>query len=1395
MSRRSLDLMSPAMNIRSKMKENIRCSAGQAEFITPGPLNAPKKKSASKTYKPKKVFPVVLPKTSKDEFENETPRTLLRNIIRTEPESSLLIPERPVALVEGEAQPESGSETSSTSTVSLDRVLPDIVSEDNSLMPSNVGKLGRKRKKKKKKIHISQFLSPDERNSLSNVAPGPADNSAGNSFGGISLSVPDPEKSILKPGLQRRPKKRKVISVEDFEQAVNQDLQNFHSQDKCATESQVAFSDKSATGMGTFPLDIMLSNTELFIQPSTQLLSPSSSVSVMKNSSLISDTRRAADSGLKPTNMRSVISTHDLISSSDPVLGIPKVTSDVHQSEDSVSALYHSRNIGGVTGHITGIDSAPVNQADTDEFRSPTKASVLSPGYFKRSKVQGPSGHSQSIIGSPAKIAEVQSPGSDTASSARRSRRVAGIQGPEIQSPLSKTVSGVSDRVFDVVESERGSDKILGNSGSTAEVQDLAVESALSRRIAKIQDTPGKFSLVRGSPVNIAEIRSPVIRTAVVPEHSRHSIGVGSPSGSSSLIPGSPRSKTYRHTGEIVAEQRYSTTLDNVTEPNDGFDLVAGGPRNITDIQSSTSKSFSRLSENSANAPESEYPADSVPGRPQLRKIADVQESETQGPLSKTMSRSSDNAFNVQEPESGSNSVTGNSRDITAMPTQETGSVLRSSRRPADAQQHFGGSDSLPGSPRNVAKIKGPGNEPTSLPRTSQRTGDSTSVPGSPDSIAEVHGPVNDDTVLRVSRRYSYKQPCDESDLVPKSSPKSTDIQSPMRKTLSPGHSRKTASLPISFGNSTSLSRSRRNQTEVQSFNNNTVSTPRSHRIVADVHSPLCGTKIAPRNTSNVIDTQSPSATLRQKLSVKILNLFEEIDHDSVMASPISSTGVQKAGTGVISKHLASHGPSHNLELASESSRSRLRISSPSSKTLQTPQHSNRSTTPQNSVHGSSPVLRSSRLNVEVYSPVKKVSSPRHSTTGSDLRGLSNSSRVESSSLRLIPAPVPDEAQGENLELEPEHEESRNAAFSITTGKGSGNVLEVVSRHSAGTSTLTGNMPRIEELENSVFLASEGRGGALSIHSSSDPVSESVNRTHVAHSADGTEDDQEFFAKRKSSQFDKLLDVLASESGVSTEKVPLTSGPDKKAASVAYDGPLSSPSSSGSQSESINKTLGGYAAERVVYAHKFRTTGEPEDDERHEIVEDEVIIPANKEPSEEPEEEQDTSDVTEAESDDCSSNRPAFLQIRQASSSPILARSHFLKTTPSIIQKQVPVPKKEPHKRVQKSAEKVPRLPRSLIKSIFAHYAKVKVSKDGYAAVDRCVELYLQQVCKDLDIFANHAKRKTVEKEDVELLLKRQGHVSDKVPLNVLIERHLPLEYRSLLIPAAVSGNEIIPKK
>ncbi|KAB1274012.1 Centromere protein T [Camelus dromedarius] len=94
---------------------------------------------------------------------------------------------------------------------------------------------------------------------------------------------------------------------------------------------------------------------------------------------------------------------------------------------------------------------------------------------------------------------------------------------------------------------------------------------------------------------------------------------------------------------------------------------------------------------------------------------------------------------------------------------------------------------------------------------------------------------------------------------------------------------------------------------------------------------------------------------------------------------------------------------------------------------------------------------------------------------------------------------------------------------------------------------------------------------------------------------------------------------------------------------------------------------------------------------------------------------------------------------------------------------------------------------------LFSFYAKMPMEKKSLEMVEKCLDKYFQHLCDDLEVFAAHAGRKTVRPEDLELLMRRQGLVTDQVSLHVLVERHLPLEYRQLLIPCAFSGNSVFP--
>ncbi|XP_059939835.1 centromere protein T [Mesoplodon densirostris] len=94
---------------------------------------------------------------------------------------------------------------------------------------------------------------------------------------------------------------------------------------------------------------------------------------------------------------------------------------------------------------------------------------------------------------------------------------------------------------------------------------------------------------------------------------------------------------------------------------------------------------------------------------------------------------------------------------------------------------------------------------------------------------------------------------------------------------------------------------------------------------------------------------------------------------------------------------------------------------------------------------------------------------------------------------------------------------------------------------------------------------------------------------------------------------------------------------------------------------------------------------------------------------------------------------------------------------------------------------------------LFGFYAKMPMEKKAVEMVEKCLDRYFKHLCDDLEVFAAHAGRKTVRPEDLELLMRRQGLVTDQASLHVLVERHLPLEYRQQLIPCAFSGNTVFP--
>ncbi|XP_068439931.1 Golgi integral membrane protein 4 isoform X2 [Clinocottus analis] len=167
-------------------------------------------------------------------------------------------------------------------------------------------------------------------------------------------------------------------------------------------------------------------------------------------------------------------------------------------------------------------------------------------------------------------------------------------------------------------------------------------------------------------------------------------------------------------------------------------------------------------------------------------------------------------------------------------------------------------------------------------------------------------------------------------------------------------------------------------------------------------------------------------------------------------------------------------------------------------------------------------------------------------------------------------------------------------------------------------------------------------------------------------------------------------------------------------------------------------------------------------------------------------------------SDEIPSKTPAFVRqkIKFAQPNPLASPSVLKNVQSGSPGEGLPAPKqKQVRKKRTGPAKKKTDLPKSYLMSVFRHFAKTKVSEDVYPVLNEIMDKYFDRVAEDLETYAVHAKRKTIEVEDVELLLKRQGYVNDKVPVEVLIEKYLRMDQRKLLIPIATSGNVVFPKK
>ncbi|XP_040923243.1 uncharacterized protein cenpt isoform X2 [Toxotes jaculatrix] len=203
--------------------------------------------------------------------------------------------------------------------------------------------------------------------------------------------------------------------------------------------------------------------------------------------------------------------------------------------------------------------------------------------------------------------------------------------------------------------------------------------------------------------------------------------------------------------------------------------------------------------------------------------------------------------------------------------------------------------------------------------------------------------------------------------------------------------------------------------------------------------------------------------------------------------------------------------------------------------------------------------------------------------------------------------------------------------------------------------------------------------------------------------------------------------------------------------------------------------------------HGIEDNGHPSDASSEEA--------AGSDPAEQEEELEDEDDDDESEEFPCKT--PAFVREKRKFFQPDpQASPSVLKNIQTSTGEALPGSKpKKVQQRKRGPTNKEAGLPKNYLMGVFKHFAKMKVSADVYPVLKQIMDKFFDRLADDLETYAGHAKRKTIEVEDAELLLKRQGYVNDKVPVEVLIEKYLRMEQRKLLIPIATSGNVVVPKK
>ncbi|CCJ30863.1 unnamed protein product, partial [Pneumocystis jirovecii] len=82
----------------------------------------------------------------------------------------------------------------------------------------------------------------------------------------------------------------------------------------------------------------------------------------------------------------------------------------------------------------------------------------------------------------------------------------------------------------------------------------------------------------------------------------------------------------------------------------------------------------------------------------------------------------------------------------------------------------------------------------------------------------------------------------------------------------------------------------------------------------------------------------------------------------------------------------------------------------------------------------------------------------------------------------------------------------------------------------------------------------------------------------------------------------------------------------------------------------------------------------------------------------------------------------------------------------------------------------LPSLPSAFVKQLVANFTTSKISKDALKEIILASDQFFEQVSEDLEAFAAHAGRKTIEDSDVIQLMRRQRQINSKTTLYSLFQ-------------------------